>query len=214
MVYYGRDFRAYRQTWDGSGDEERLEVGVAVRDANISGDGKYVVFSLEEDLWASSLSDGSPSIQLTRTEFQERHGRVSPDGRWLAYSSNESGTWEIYMQPFPGPGAKHLVSTDGGTQPQWRTDGEEFFLQSDPSEVDTDGDGLTDGRAFDRRERAKGFSAEDRARASVFLRVSRLVRSRLHIVVHLPRDRRGSALRTGLRSRGPLRRARLRGDDV
>ena len=112
-------------------------MGVAVRDANVSGDGRYLVYSLEEDLWAWPLSDDSPSIQLTRTEFQERHGRVSPDGRWLAYSSNESDTWEIYTQPFPGSGAKQRVSTDGGTQPQWRTDGEELLYVNRQQQVTT-----------------------------------------------------------------------------
>src|SRR5205823_3575782 len=51
----------------------------------------------------------------------------SPDVRWIAYGSNESGKSEIYVQPFPGPGGKWQVSTQGGTQPRWRKDGRELF---------------------------------------------------------------------------------------
>jgi hypothetical protein len=66
-----------------------------------------------------------------RTEFAERNGRFSPDGRWVAYDSNESGRYEIYVRPFsPEAGAgvdKWPVSTGGGEQPRWRGDGKELF---------------------------------------------------------------------------------------
>ena len=51
----------------------------------------------------------------------------SPDGRWIAYSSNESGRSEVYVQPFPGPGAKRLISTGGGTSPTWSRSKQELF---------------------------------------------------------------------------------------
>ena len=54
----------------------------------------------------------------------------SPDGRWLAYASDESGRTEIYVQPYPGPGAKWQISTDGGTEPQWNRNGRELFYRS------------------------------------------------------------------------------------
>ena len=57
----------------------------------------------------------------------ENDGQPSPDGRWIAYESNESGTQEIYVQPFPGPGPKTRVSLDGGTSPRWSRDGRELF---------------------------------------------------------------------------------------
>ena len=60
-------------------------------------------------------------------EFDENTGDFSPDGRWVAYESNESGRYEIYVQPFPGPGGKWQVSTNGGTAPVWRRDGKELF---------------------------------------------------------------------------------------
>jgi hypothetical protein len=56
--------------------------------------------------------------------------RFSPDGKWLAYSSSESGRFEVYVTPFPGPGGKWLVSTGGGWFPQWRRDGREIFYVS------------------------------------------------------------------------------------
>src|SRR5207247_1060925 len=64
---------------------------------------------------------------VARTNFDEREGQFSPDGKWVAYESNESGRFEIYVQPFPGPGGKFQVSTNGGAQPRWRLDGKELF---------------------------------------------------------------------------------------
>ena len=54
----------------------------------------------------------------------------SPDGHWLAYVSNESGRPEVYVQPFPGPGGKWQISTEGGTEPAWNRNGKELFYRS------------------------------------------------------------------------------------
>jgi eukaryotic-like serine/threonine-protein kinase len=64
------------------------------------------------------------------TPFNEGGTRFSPDGRWLAYVSNESGRPEIYVQPYPGPGGKWQVSTEGGTEPAWNRTGRELFYRS------------------------------------------------------------------------------------
>ena len=64
---------------------------------------------------------------LLRTAFNEHFGRVSPDGRWLAYMSDESGTIEVYVQTFPAPEAKRRISTSGGREPTWSGDGRELF---------------------------------------------------------------------------------------
>jgi dipeptidyl aminopeptidase/acylaminoacyl peptidase len=65
-----------------------------------------------------------------RTQFDEAVPRFSPDGRWLAYISDESGRFEIYVQPYPGPGRKWQISTEGGTEPVWNPNGRELFYRS------------------------------------------------------------------------------------
>jgi Tol biopolymer transport system component/tRNA A-37 threonylcarbamoyl transferase component Bud32 len=83
------------------------------------------------DLWALPLKDdgtknGEP-ILVARTPGDERDGQFSPDGNWVAYQSNESGSFEIYVQPFPGPGPKFQVSRAGGAQVRWNPNGKELF---------------------------------------------------------------------------------------
>jgi eukaryotic-like serine/threonine-protein kinase len=64
------------------------------------------------------------------TPFIEEAPRFSPEGRWLAYHSNESGRNEVYVQPFPGPGGKRLISNEGGIEPIWSRSGRELFYRS------------------------------------------------------------------------------------
>jgi serine/threonine-protein kinase len=64
---------------------------------------------------------------LVRTTANEVTPEFSPDGRWLAYVSSESGRHEVYVQPYPGPGERHLISTNGGEQPAWSGNGRELF---------------------------------------------------------------------------------------
>jgi Tol biopolymer transport system component len=82
------------------------------------------------DLWVVPLSPSGgsePLIPFANSGFQEREGKFSPDGRWIAYQSDESGRYEVYLQAFPGPGGKFQVSKDGGAQPRFRADGRELF---------------------------------------------------------------------------------------
>ncbi|HMC66489.1 MAG TPA: hypothetical protein VKI65_16260, partial [Gemmataceae bacterium] len=81
----------------------------------------------ERDIWV--VSPGSDPAPFLLTSFDERLPRFSPDGKWLAYVSDESGRNDVYVQPFPGPGAKWLVSTDGGSDPVWARDGRELFYR-------------------------------------------------------------------------------------
>jgi hypothetical protein len=67
-----------------------------------------------------------PTVFL-KTEFNERYGMFSPDGKWIAYTSDESGRDEIYVQPYPATGAKWQVSREGGRRPKWRQDGREIY---------------------------------------------------------------------------------------
>jgi hypothetical protein len=79
------------------------------------------------DIWV--LFDRGDAKPWIATEFQEGYPQLSPDGRWLAYVSNESGRHEVYVQPYPGPGERITVSTDGGFEPQWSPDGRELFYR-------------------------------------------------------------------------------------
>jgi eukaryotic-like serine/threonine-protein kinase len=79
-----------------------------------------------------TLADGkeTPIVSGSGNQYG---GQISPDGKWLAYASDESGDWEVYITPFPGTGGKLQVSRGGGTEPRWRGDGKEIFYLS-PSE--------------------------------------------------------------------------------
>jgi Tol biopolymer transport system component len=79
------------------------------------------------DIWA--LPRGGDALPFVATAFQEGSPLFSPDGRWLAYVSDESGRNEIYVQPYPGPGVKWPISTDGGVEPQWSLDARELFYR-------------------------------------------------------------------------------------
>jgi Tol biopolymer transport system component/predicted Ser/Thr protein kinase len=105
-----------------------------------SPDGKLIVHAKLDaktkwDLWVlpSTVEPASnerrPTLYL-QTEFNEHHGRVSPDGEWMAYASDESGRSEVYVQAFPVPGVRSQVSTSGGDEPYWRRDGQELFYRS------------------------------------------------------------------------------------
>jgi len=83
----------------------------------------------ERDIWV--VSAGGDPVPFLITPFDERSPRFSPDGKWLAYVSDESGRNDVYVQPFPGPGPKWLVSTEGGIDPVWSRDGRELFYRKD-----------------------------------------------------------------------------------
>jgi dipeptidyl aminopeptidase/acylaminoacyl peptidase len=126
----------YEKPATGAGDEQRL---FASSDDKIpsdwSRDGRVLLYVNENkntgrDLWALPIQPqgvGTP-FPLARTRFAEDQGQFSPDGKWIAYRTNESGQNEIYVQAFPGPGGKARVSTEGGSQPRWRRDGKELFF--------------------------------------------------------------------------------------
>ena len=98
-----------------------------------SADGRFILYKQIEpttatwDLWALPMSREGTPFQVAHTQYDERDGQFSPDGKWLAYQSDESGRPEIYLQPFPGPGPKVRVSLNGGTQVRWRSNGKEIF---------------------------------------------------------------------------------------
>ena len=79
------------------------------------------------DIWALPLSGERRPRPIVQTRFIEAYPDFSPDGHWLAYMSDESGRAEVYVQPYPGPGPRQQVSTNGGTAPAWSHDGRELF---------------------------------------------------------------------------------------
>jgi dipeptidyl aminopeptidase/acylaminoacyl peptidase len=82
------------------------------------------------DLWVLPSDGDRKPFPFLSTPFAELPARFSPDGRWVAFTSNESGRQEVYLVPFPGPGGKWQVSTQGGSAPVWRRDGKELFFLS------------------------------------------------------------------------------------
>jgi len=87
----------------------------------------YMDIAASADVWALELVPSQRSTVFLKTPFNEAEAQFSPDGRWIAYASDESGRWEVYVQSFPATGAKWQVSTEGGTQPRWRADRREIF---------------------------------------------------------------------------------------
>src|SRR5262249_54469895 len=112
---------------------------------SFSPDGKRLAFMEPGaggfDLWTvpirndgSTLEAGTPEAFL-QTPFDERHDSFSPDGRWLAYASNETGRFEIYAQAFPGKGEKWQISNSGGVNPVWSRNGHELFYRTEDQQI-------------------------------------------------------------------------------
>jgi Tol biopolymer transport system component len=122
---------------DGQGAESQLgdktdELKIA---CDWSSDGRYIAFTAQGrdtnwDIWILPTFGDKKPFPWLKTNFSESWPVFSPDGRYLAYQSNESGRQEIYVQSFPGPGGKWQVSSSGGTEPHWRADGRELFYRS------------------------------------------------------------------------------------
>jgi dipeptidyl aminopeptidase/acylaminoacyl peptidase len=119
----------FRQPADGSAAAERLPVGegVLVPSSWNSRTGDLAFFDGASDIWILS-SDGK-TRRFLGAPFNERSGRFSPDGRWLAYVSDETGSYQVYVVPYPGPGPKVAVSIDGGLSPLWSSDGRELYFR-------------------------------------------------------------------------------------
>jgi Tol biopolymer transport system component len=141
LVYRGTRSGSRTLYWraaDGSGEEERLTTSTSLQTpGSISHDGTGLFFTTimagtGGDIWSMSLVDRQqPPQAVLQTRFAESSPHISPDGHWIAYISNESGRPEIYVQPFPGLGSKLLISTDGGAEPHWSSDGRELFYRKD-----------------------------------------------------------------------------------
>lgn len=87
------------------------------------------------DLWVAPLASPRDARALLESTSVETHGRFAPRGRWFAYASHETGQLEVYVDRFPGLGAKRLVSTAGGRWPRWSSDGRELFYISPDNQL-------------------------------------------------------------------------------
>jgi serine/threonine protein kinase len=119
----------YLKNADGSGAEEEVAELEGVSQANVwdwSRDGKYVLVRKGNELWYLTWPEHIAQ-PLLQTKWTVRNAQFSPDGRWLAYASNETGNMEVYVSPFLNGNGKWQVSSGGGHEPRWRRDGKELF---------------------------------------------------------------------------------------
>jgi Tol biopolymer transport system component len=140
-IVFGSDrdgpYNLYQRQLSGAGGDEAL-VKSDDRKApwDWSRDGRFILYAQQDDpkrrddIWVLPLSEGQKPFPFLQTEFFESHAQFSPDGKWIAYSSDESGMWQVYVRSFPDRGGKWPVSTSGGVQPKWRSDQKQLFYIS------------------------------------------------------------------------------------
>ena len=125
----------YQKASTGAGSEEVLLESDETKTVNSwSADRRFIVYTsadakanTKEDLWILPLFAEHKPFPFLRTQFNESFAQFSADGHWIAYVSDESGSNQVYIAPFPGPGGKWQASSVGGTEPRWRGDGKELF---------------------------------------------------------------------------------------
>jgi eukaryotic-like serine/threonine-protein kinase len=136
----------YEKSIDGSAPERLLlKSDKRKTPTDWSRDGEFLLFQQEDlasgwDLWALPMKGDRQPFRVLDSEFNESDGAFSPDGQWLAYTSDETGSNQVYVRPFTGrrdnsgdrqrSTARQRVSVDGGNQPHWRSDGKELFYMS------------------------------------------------------------------------------------
>ena len=126
----------YQKLSNGSGNEEQILVSDQPIFCNDwSSDGEFIVFhklsgTTRADIWVLPLSGDRRPFAYLETQFGEREARFSPNGRWIAYTSDETGPREVYIQSFPIGRGKWQISRGGGGPPKWRADGKEIFYVS------------------------------------------------------------------------------------
>ena len=161
IVFHSNRKGIYNLYWklsSGAGaDELLLESDQDKAPVDWSSDGRFLLFRSNSpqtgfDLWVLPIFGDKKPFPFLKTPFVERDGQFSPDGKWITYESNESGRFEIYVQPFPGPGGKFQISASGGAQPRWNKNGKEIFyvsldstMMAAPVKLSPDGQSLETG---------------------------------------------------------------------
>jgi len=129
----------FQKSATGVGEEERVSAPslpqtMASYPDDVSADGKFALLHASTpngyDIRVLPLPPGEPASNFASTPFNEVQARFSPNRKWVAYSSDESGRFEVYVVPFPSPTDRVPISVDGGMQPEWRGDGKELFYLS------------------------------------------------------------------------------------
>lgn len=128
------NYDLYQKAANKSGSEEVLLQSTDNKRPNSwSPDGRFILYdsSLNNgDLMLLPLTADRKPFPFLSTLFNEQQGAFSPNGKWVAYQSNESGRFEIYVRAFPGPGGEWQASTEGGLSPRWRADSKELYYLS------------------------------------------------------------------------------------
>lgn len=132
----------YQKSTTGVGNEELLfESNFEKFPQSFSTDGRYLLYYARDnpknqgDLWVLPMTGDRKPFPFSQTEFNEALCTFSPDGKWVAFESDDSGKSDIYIAPFPGPGGKRQVSASGGSQPKWRRDGMEIYFLAPDSKL-------------------------------------------------------------------------------
>ncbi len=148
----------FEKAANGAADEQPLLVTPESKTPqDVSADGRTLLYTVltqktKTDLWALPLGGDKKPFPVLQSPFDEMDAQFSPDGRWIAYESNQSGKSEIFVRPFPQSRGQWQVSTVGGSQPRWRADGKELYyvasdghLMATPIAPTADGQALTPG---------------------------------------------------------------------